>query len=502
MAYPNSPVDAVPAVWGWPWHGLMTSEDGESPKLVYPDTGRVVDCGYGGHWTFLWDIGMPEPVLPEGTVLEPNEAWWTKAVLRHPGGAEFNVWGWAGTGAPGPIRLASGVGKLELQCWLDFFTMALNVRATVTIRLPDGIRTSTAQASISRADLGMPASVTEPPLIKMIDRRADGCGVIIRLYQSVGTAARPLEETLGLVEAQFSGDFNSLAVSLQVLATAAEGRGAWTIITDPGPFSLTKVQVSRPDFNTHDIYVGTVDAKYRLDQAVWAWYDTSGYSAEVVRYSMLYDFHAELTADITEEGNPEETPWTYDCLSVTDEVQTYTLSAGGVSTTSVVTNKFTEHDIGWFGAPGNAPTHGVDGHRESIGLWDGEQVGYSATNNYNEYAWLGFTIAWPWVPDDSQLPWTYQVNTYGAPAGSFISVVRWKVLSNKMLAIRHELVNELNKPGLRWTYTDALSPSGTVSGRMTMNSDDTYKPGKLRGSWCPVTFQAAKHLDLHDYSWV
>lgn len=102
------PVPRRMKTWGWPWHGLIIEPTTGPAYIELPNgaihqppvlPGRTMQ---GGHWTYLWDIGLPDLVqTPEE--IEAGQAWWGKAILRSRG---------AGVGqAYGAVNMSTGDGS-------------------------------------------------------------------------------------------------------------------------------------------------------------------------------------------------------------------------------------------------------------------------------------------------------------------------------------------------------------------------------------------------------
>ncbi|WP_043309285.1 hypothetical protein [Pseudomonas sp. ML96] len=60
-------------LFGWPWHGLIVDD------VLTLGSGRTMPVDLYSNDTWLWDIGMPEPVV---TPEDPDEQWLSKAIIR------------------------------------------------------------------------------------------------------------------------------------------------------------------------------------------------------------------------------------------------------------------------------------------------------------------------------------------------------------------------------------------------------------------------------------
>lgn len=106
--------------WGWCWHGQVIEpynaesyvqlSNGERYRLDY----QLTDGIEPGHWSYLWDIGLPDRI-PTGDEIGAGAAWWGRALLRFGrgrlvayGGTHFRTNEW-------PVQLDGQVGRVWMQ---------------------------------------------------------------------------------------------------------------------------------------------------------------------------------------------------------------------------------------------------------------------------------------------------------------------------------------------------------------------------------------------------
>lgn len=210
--------------FGWPWHGQIIDE-----VLTLP-SGREIACEFGGWDTQLWDIGMPDPGIEAD---DPDEQWWTRAILRGTAGAGSLIYsGKTGSFETGryvysaPLR-AGGVlyRNVTVQVGIDGLTGGLSLRIFI------GSLFSFSRV-ISPADLGLPGSSVGQSA-SVIDEDLSRGRWIVR-YE--GFSAAPW--AIVLMELQGSG--SALSLYTEVLATYADC-AQWTASEDV-PFNVPTTQ--------------------------------------------------------------------------------------------------------------------------------------------------------------------------------------------------------------------------------------------------------------------
>lgn len=484
MAFPNSPLDPLPRLFGWPWHGLMRQEnDSDKPKLTFP-SGRVVDCGVAGNWTFLWDIGMPAPVLPVGVELEPDEQWWSKAVLRAFDGASFQPVGWGGM--PAPIYLDGMVGRLEVGVLANDIFRRVEISARVTLHTSAGVSTSEVNTSISWSAIGIPSDFNTGFQCQLIDRSADGRKALVRLYRSTPVPPRLRDDQLGILELEAGGTFSAMALAVRVIANTPAARGTWTVLEEPEPgerISLT----SNVGAGINEADAGDFRTRYRLDQTCWAWYGEDGQTVVPVSYAMTYDAHV---VSVVNKGAAF-----FDWRADKTTTATFMLSAGGRTTTATsVVSGFSSGNYTEQGSPPEALA--VSDMNYQL-LWDGETVDALVDHHEQTFAVIDGRGPWEVVPDLTLAPILVRIAYLHNDQSSQV----WEYPSNKVLELGLRLWNDATQAD-RIDYSPGLTPVSVSGERVTLNTGDAHKSGVWRASFCPVTYQVARHLDIYDYSWI
>ena len=60
------PIPRNLATWGWPWHGLILEPQSGDSYIQLPNgkthtpPSTSISSMQGGHWSYLWDIGLPD----------------------------------------------------------------------------------------------------------------------------------------------------------------------------------------------------------------------------------------------------------------------------------------------------------------------------------------------------------------------------------------------------------------------------------------------------------
>lgn len=119
------PIPRNLATWGWPWHGLILEPQSGDSYIQLPNgkthtpPSTSISSMQGGHWSYLWDIGLPDREATPDEI-EQGMAWWGRAILRNRGVGVGQVYGridMAGLAGSGswPVLLDDGVAWVRLD---------------------------------------------------------------------------------------------------------------------------------------------------------------------------------------------------------------------------------------------------------------------------------------------------------------------------------------------------------------------------------------------------
>lgn len=280
MAYPNSPIDEVPVVWGWPWHGLIEGAEANSGALVF-GSGREVSCGFVNHHnTHLWDIGMPDPEVETD---DPDEQWLGKAIVRSRylgnesftsaayGGQTFGGSQWYPFYAPGYGVMRRRFG-IVVQDVLSRLWISASILGWAGSAVPD-LFMSYSEAGLS----GKPADLSSIR-IQFLDNSPDGRRALFaicpwRQFGDVYAIPR------SIIEVELLGDpetgFRLAAHLAAPYAVAWEYAG-----TGGGPAPSSSYELRA------------------VESVIWAWYGMAG-SVEAVKYRREVEFSGQISGTAT-----------------------------------------------------------------------------------------------------------------------------------------------------------------------------------------------------------
>ena len=205
--------------FGWPWHGQIINE-----VLTLP-SGREIACEFGGWDTQLWDIGMPDPgIVPD----DPDEQWWTRAILRGTAGAGSLIY----SGQTGDFLTGRYVYRAPLRAggvlYRNYSFQAAISQSTRNLELGVlGLR-----EEVSPADMGVPINSLGQGA-SIIDEDLSQGRWIVR-YLGSGAA------TWAIVLVELRGSGPDLSLHTEVLASYADC-AQWTASEDV-PFNVPTSQ--------------------------------------------------------------------------------------------------------------------------------------------------------------------------------------------------------------------------------------------------------------------
>ena len=484
MGYPNSVLDPAPHIWGWPWHGLMTQAL-ERGTLPLP-SGRVIDCpAFGGNWTYLWDIDMP-PV--DYSPDDPDEQWLNKAIIRSARTMDScRIYGGKPCGS-GPIKLGAHVGEVGLNfAWADG-VMAFRVSTFVSLEGPPVYVER--DLTMTAAAAGFPETVPGGfiPQAAIIDRKADGSGLLVRVSRAREDFQRYNEETLALIEVRISGEFETMAASLTLLAGGATTRGVVTVTTAPPPDPAGVVTIG-----SSSAKVGTWITDSQMDATVWAWYLPDG-SVDLIQYQVK--IYAVQTNTLSGDASSQSGSLNLQLA------QTRTLSSNSAVATTVVNSSEVVN--------GSVDAEGAIHFTADISMdVDGYEV-MTRTDSFDSSGALNFNSYWEPLETDVEpvlqaLRWLYPGTqpTSQAYIGRQ-SLMSFEPLSNKVISCPVQYLDYpdlVNSPVLV-VNSEALTPSGADGGIFHYHTSVTIKPGNNSGSYNPITGQVLRNQDTPLFTWV
>lgn len=487
MAFPNTPLDPVPAVWGWPWHGPLSWNG--TAGWVSLLSGRTVPVTSVTHWTYLWDIGMPVATVETD---DPDEQWWNVAVLRAPrGGRALYAYGGQMINA-GAILLGGVVGQLGLVVSSDSDNHLIRITPGVGVMDEQNHWVGSERTiTIPWADLdiNVPTETVTNVEAQVLDRRPDGSKMILRLMRSYPQQQISSEETVALLELSLSGTFGNLVASHTVLASGEDCRGRLTVTADPGenPGSIVTGGINRAR-------VGEFTCDYSIDSDYWAWYGQDG-EPQIVHYTARAVGTVVRTASVSGAGSD----MVFTSAKQESFDHTYTIVAGGLAVT-VPAHSMVDVSATAYGSSGN---HTVDSGTVVVDFGTtsirNDTIGSDSPGGIDEIGFFrppaeGSTVA--------LLP-----AMYAWASGGFLGVqplLAFADVSNlavEILLRYPDNVTTVYVPELRY-FTPALTPTGTFGDAFTYKTEQGQNAGLDLASYNPVTQQCLRHLDLPAFGWV
>lgn len=503
MTYPNSPTDAAPVVWGWPWHGMIEGTPGTDSapsELILPSGARLECAGRAGdaHNTHLWDIGMPDPAVESEN---PDERWLSKAIIRssYSGGTLKSAYAYQGVSfAESHPMYVAGTGTLPRR--IDITPQSLSGRLRIALYVSQKFIT---EIYIDRASLRLPDVYyfndrLNDFRVQLMDESRDGRSALywVAPRRQFGATERL---TLGrtLVEITITGDLEqgfglthrivepySIQVESQRYPTADDRgnfvRVQWADSLDAGANVVTGWSADGPPAGYPYALVswpqGTATEYTKTETPIWAWYNPDG-SIEVIR--CISEAESETTYSSADPGNSQQINGTSRLL--------VTLSSSAGKVTKELEVRLSSH------AAETSPTSGSKTSTSTSYLY-GEHISTATA-----------TERWDWTNLDSPSYGDPQVidphpilSATAYPAGMI-------VLSNNILAtIQRAFSLNGSAPTHHWCG-DALSPSGIDHG---LHKFDTANPNGgavgyfQTGSYNPITGEVVRNRPDKFCSWV
>lgn len=490
MAFNNSPLDPVPEVFGWPWHGLITKTPAAGSLALPSD--RTMACEYCGNWTYLWDIGMPAPVVAS---TDPDEQWLSKAIIRGDGnlnntyiygGKHFNA---------GPIKLRADVGCSAL----DYVFSAGTLYFSMVLIREDGTGPvlTERQISITAAACGIdwPQDGEEFYIdVQAVDKTPDGCGWLLRLSRFYAALPGDLE-TLAILELKVTGDFIAPVLALSVVAAGTVARGVVTVEQEPAAGGLIVI-------DSAEVKVGEHTTISRVDAVVWAWYLPGG-AIDLVRLRVRV-VAIEVGAL---SGTPGDTAASWSQTVTT--TRTLSTATGAAETVQVVTQNLghTFSSDPSIGHASVAASLTIDGlvlltHSSSHSAGVGPDLSWKSTfgairldiKPANQSFLLPFVVVGR-IGD---------VFVEGVTLIGWQSLTSFDPLSNKVLALRADYRDNgnLQSSPRKVIYGAALTPGGPDVGQYQYHTDNPPPPGFKSAAHNPITGVSVRHLNTDLFTFV
>lgn len=491
MAFPNSQFDPEIVQWGWPWHGrIETPTFGASNGTLRLPSGATMTVKNAG-WpsTYLWDIGMPEPVNDSEN---PDEQWLNKAIIRsdsNDASAAVAFWyGGAGGSLFYPMYIPGrGVLRRLFNVVFNYFSGEVTISLQVV-----GFTTVSQVFSLSAVGLNI-TDATSPftSIIPIVtDCSPDGrkmLMVLVPYRQNPGANVElfgrsVIELTAGVTEAgaltlgmelissysdkvaSYENGFASLqdelAATRVLLVDSVNGETYEGWLSDtlpPAPAGVWQ-QIGRWP-------IGSNFSRTIYSTPIWAWYDASG-APELVSYRVTSLMECSHSGTYTSR------------TATARQTVTYEVFAGG-STSQLAR-------ISQSNSSGNQSGTDVTGTTTA----DGELLSSSdviRTTPIDRFT-VGYLSEEAADLTADAMPWGY---------------IR---LSNKLICPYLRALRRSSAPaGVTEDWAGpALNPGGIDSGRYERVSDwpeaDRYRWAS--GSYNPITGQVVRHLrDLY-CSWV
>lgn len=489
MAFNNSPIDPVPEVIGWPWHGLITKTPAAG-SLALPSA-RTIACEYCGNWTYLWDIGRPAPVVASA---DPDEQWLSKAIIRGDGninntyiygGKHFNA---------GPIKLGADVGRSALG--YVFSAGTLNFAMELIRDDGTGPVLTERRISISAAACGIdwPQDGEEFYIdVQAVDKTPDGCGWLLRLSRFY--AAHPVDlETLAILELKVTGDFIDPVLALSVVAAGTVARGVVTVEQEPPAGGL--IMIGRAE-----VKVGEHTTISRVDAVVWAWYLPGG-AIDLVRLRVRV-VAIEVGAL---SGTPGDTAASWSQTVTT--TRTLSTANAAAETVQVVTQNLghtfsSNPSIGHASAAASLTIDGLGLLTHSSSRSIGVEADLSWTETFGairlDIKPANQSFLFPYVAqgmiDDVLFEYVKLIG--------WQSLTSFDPLSNKVLVLRADYrdYGQFESPR-KVIYGAALTPSGPDVGQYQYHTDNPPPPGFKSAAHNPITGVSVRHLNTDLFTFV
>lgn len=484
MTYPNSPLDAQPVVFGWPWHGLIEGS-GATTGVLRLDDGREIACRYADYYnTSLWDIGLP---APEVATDDASEQWLSKAIIRslYPGQGRCYSAAYQGInfGERYPVYV-QGYGVLRREFSPvgddanDRLRITGNVLGTSNYPVPEVF------VPYSALGFGDIKSRFPSAFIYALDNSPDGRRALyaIRPSDRNGWSAAI---SRAIIEVELLGDPAtgfSLAVNVIVTYPPIWESSRYPLKGDEGSFNmaiwrgpedwevarLNEVPAGVSIIETFPVGVATLDMA--LDCPMFAWYGMTG-GIEIVRYRWEVSSRTSYGGDLTSRS--------------LESVVTTTsrLTTGGASVAMANAELV---DITSDGHPATGYNYRAQSRREVAGV----EVFRSEVSE-------GSLISGGTDADFPDQPPTLVL--YDSMTASASYPADMVDLSNKVLAVARKDVRLSSGQSEYWCG-DAITPAGVDSGlhKMTYPTNAAFR----RGCFNPITGQVVRNNPDKYQVWV
>lgn len=483
MTYPNSPLDAQPVVFGWPWHGLIEGS-GATAGVLRLDDGREIACRYADyHNTSLWDIGLP---APEVATDDASEQWLSKAIIRslYPGQGRCYSAAYQGInfGERYPVYVQGyGVLRREFSPVGD----DANDRLRVTGNVLGTSNYPVAEVFVPYSALGFGDIKSRFPsvLIHALDNSPDGRRALyaIRPFNPRAWAAI----SRAIIEVELLGDpATGFGLAVNVIAPYPPlweasrypmkgDEGSFNMAVWRGPEDwevarLNEVPAGVTIIETFPVGVATLDMA--LDCPMFAWYGMTG-GVEIVRYRWEVSSRTTYGGDLTSRS----------LESVVTTTSRLTTGGASVAMADAELVDFTSD-----GHPATGYNYRTQSRREVVGV----EVFRSEVSEGSGIS--GGTDAD--FPDQLPVLASYDFTT---PSTSYPADM--VVLSNKVLAVARKDVQFSSGQREYWCG-DAITPAGVDSGlyKKAFPVGGSF----YRGAFNPITGEVVRNSSESYQAWV
>lgn len=495
MAYPNNPVDPEIVQWGWPWHGRINSADSFSGLIQLP-SGQTKGCPqYGGHFTYLWDIDMPEPENEEGA----DEQWWPVAILRGSGRlrstasiSPLYAYGGVPVGG-GPIKLGDQVGRLTIL----FVVVNEAIKLTVSTSFNGaGIaQNHTKIFDLSFSSLGADYRYEDGSLYSfdalITDRTKDGKKSLIRLSRNIAlNQYSSPTEVLAILEISVAGEFSQPVIELNVIDSGESCRGVREYLQLPSDAGLS--QVNLPGASG---YPGTHYQERVISATCNAWY--------VGQIPMLVKFECHELLTVTQAISSEplgDFGYVSDGSLQKNYQAVFKLKFNGIESVAIVSLISSSlYHVQYDPVP-SGNSFSTNEHTLNLSV-NGQPAREQSTTNNVSSDRIILPLSNDVSPND-YLPAASAVMLVSPSLdGTLYSLVSHSLMSNNAMdiGIYYPSVPSLGTPSVR-KYFACISPTGADSA--VIDRPSAVEPGFDIASYNPVTGELIRRDNSPLYSWV
>jgi hypothetical protein len=517
MAFPNSVIDPVPGVFGWPWHGLIEgdSEFGSGGVLTVP-SGRAFPMApttQGENWTYLWDIGQP-PVAVD--TVDPDEQWLPVAILRsRPRDSRAKAYGGIDAGRPTKMLGATASVIVTPRYSGD---LSAPDRGNVYVRLEAVINLGggplVADVSVLKSiDFFGFSDIPEYLDISLVDVSHDGRK---RLFLISELLVGGVLASAAFFEVSIVGDLPLITGEITVIASRPQATGMYSGLLTPDVITTYIYRASSDSgisqtnsplawnqsgypFLIRTVRHGQHTSAVTVTLTAWAWYGVSG-AVEL----LIYKAHAmeTLARSFTLSGD--------NISAIYNSQITYNLelsSPSGVITMRVdsVRNSTQSGGVGWI--------EGFDVSTTQENKIDGVQVAsYSAASHTPGDIDMSSLGSDPIVDQSVSVYRNYIYFYGGIEQYGYQDLFAVKMLSNKLAALSVTLYrgvpSSANYPagdkGEHYVGA-ALTPHGVSDGAYSINANTATELEYSRwnkGAYNPVTGLVVRNQTDKFRTWV